>query len=474
MSDEFADLDAVALAELVKTKRASSLELCDAAIQRIERLNPGLNAVITPMFESARERAKQPTGDGPFAGVPYLLKDLMASCADVPLHSGSRMMQGFVPGHDSALVSRLRRAGFVFLGKTNVPEFGIVPTTEPLLFGATKNPWDRTRSSGGSSGGSAAAVAARMVPAAHASDGGGSIRVPASCCGLFGMKTTRGRISHGPDVGDVMGGLVVEHAVTRSVRDSAAILDATEGPSTGDPYFAARPLRPFAAEVGTPPGRLRIAFSRKNPSSIPLHPDVERALDSATKLVSELGHEVMERDLPLPGDLFLQSFSVLWTSGVTMTLDGLSMMTGRKATPETVEPLTWALSEAGRYRTASEYMIALAIVQRLAREVARFMKDVDVFLTPTLSEPPLVLGSFDAPADSPLEAMFRAGTYVPFTPIQNATGQPAMNVPLHWNDAGLPIGVQFVGRYGDEATLFRLAAQLEAARPWANRRPPDP
>lgn len=473
MSDDLADLDAVALAELVKQKRASPLELCDAAISRIERLNPGLNAVITPMFESAREVAKQPAGEGAFAGVPYLLKDLMASCADVPLHSGSRMMQDFVPTHDSTLVARLRRAGFVFLGKTNVPEFGILPTTEPLLFGATKNPWDRTRSSGGSSGGSAAAVAARMVPAAHASDGGGSIRVPASCCGLFGMKVTRGRISLGPDVGDVMGGLVVEHTVTRSVRDSAAILDVTEGPGTGDPYFAERPTRPFASEVATPPGRLRIAFSKQNPGSVPVHPDVQAALDSAVKLVSELGHEVTERELPLPGDLFLQAFTVLWTAGVTMTLDGLSLLTGRKATPDTVEPLTWALAEAGRSRAASEYMIALAMLQRLTREVARFMKDVDVFLTPTLAEPPLLLGTLSAPADSPLEAMFRAGMYVPFTPLQNATGQPAMNVPLYWNDQGLPIGVQFVGRYGDEATLFRLAGQLEQARPWATRRPPD-
>jgi amidase len=473
MSDELADLDAVALAELVRTKRASPLELCDAAIARIERTNPGLNAVITDMFESARAQARQPAGDGPFAGVPYLLKDLMASCADVPLHSGSRMMHGFVPSHDSTLVRRLRRAGFVFLGKTNVPEFGIVPTTEPLLFGATKNPWDRTRSPGGSSGGAAAAVAARMVPAAHASDGGGSIRIPAACCGLFGMKLTRGRISLGPDVGDVMGGLVVEHAVTRSVRDSAAILDATQGPGVGDPYFAPPPARSFASEVGTPPGRLRIAFSKNNPGSVPIHADVQKALDSAVALLGELGHEVTERDLPLPGDLFLQAFTVLWTAGVTMTLDGLGLVTGRKATPENTEPLTWALAEAGRSRTAAEYMLSLAMVQRLAREVARFMKDVDVFLTPTLAEPPLPLGSLDADPGSPLEPMFRAGMYVPFTPLQNATGQPAMNVPLHWNDAGLPIGVQFVGRYGDEATLFRLAAQLESARPWSNRRPPD-
>jgi amidase len=469
---DLADLDCVALAELVRTKRASPLELCDAAIARIERKNPALNAVITPMFERARAEAKKPAGDGPFAGVPYLLKDLMASCAGVPLTSGSRLLADFVPSHDSVLVTRLRRAGFIFLGKTNVPEFGFLPTTEPELHGPTKNPWDLGRSPGGSSGGSAAAVAARMVPAAHASDGGGSIRVPASACGLFGMKPTRGRISLGPDVGDVMGGLVVEHAVTRSVRDSAHILDATFGPAPGDPYFAPPPSRPYASEVGAPPGKLRIAFSKKNPGAMPVHADAESAMLSAAKLASELGHEVLERDLELPGDLFLQAFSVLWTGGAAMTLDGLSLLTGRQATPELVEPLTWALAGAGRSRTAAEYMLSLAFLQRVSREIARFMKDVDVFLTPTLAEPPLPLGSFDC-KDSPLEAMFRAGAYVPFTPIQNATGQPAMNVPLYWNDAGLPIGVQFVGRYGDEATLFRLAGQLEEARPWANRRPPD-
>jgi len=464
--------DATALAELVRERNATPLELVDDAVARIERLNPELNAVICPMFDQAREAAHGELPDGPFKGVPYLLKDILAACKDVPLTSGSRMLKDFVPDHDSELVARLRRAGFIFVGKTNAPEFGFLPTTEPLLYGPTHNPWDTAYTVGGSSGGSSAAVAARIVPAAHANDGGGSIRIPASCCGLFGLKPTRGRITLGPDLGDIMNGLVVEHAVTLSVRDSAAILDATQGPMPGDPYFAPPPARPYVEEVKAPPGKLRIAFSVRAPTGVDVHADCIAAVKDAAKLCEELGHHVEEKDPPIAGDMLSQAFMVPWTAGAAATLDGMGMLSGTTATPDNVEPLSMALAEMGRGHSASAYLVAVSLLQRIAREVARFMEQYDVWLTPTLAEPPLPLGSFDAPEGNPIAPLMRAAAFAPFTPIQNVTGQPAMNVPLFWNNAGLPIGAHFIGRYGDEASLFRLAAQLEKARPWIDRKPP--
>jgi amidase len=464
-------LDATALAALVRTKKATPLELVEHAIARIEKLNPMLNAVVTPMFEQARALATKPVGDGPFAGVPYLLKDILAAVDGVRYTSGSRMLADYVSHEDSVLVERLRSAGFIFVGKTNVPEFGFLPTTESLLFGPCKNPWNLAHSTGGSSGGSAAAVAARMVPAAHANDGGGSTRIPAACCGLFGLKPTRGRITLGPSLGDVMGGLVSEHAVTISVRDSAAILDATHGPSIGDPYFAAPPARAYSEEVRTPPGKLRVGVSARPIAGSDVHADCLAALDDATQLLTELGHEVVERDIFLPGDMFLEAFSVLWTAGAAATLDGLAMITGRKATADNVEPMSMALAEAGKQRGAHEYLISISILQRLSREWAKQRADLDVLVTPTLARPPVLLGTFDD-AENPLAGLFLAAEYAPFTPIQNMTGEPAANVPLFWNADDLPIGIQLVGRYGDEATLFRLAAQLEEARPWASRIPP--
>ncbi|MBK7580575.1 MAG: amidase [Myxococcales bacterium] len=463
-------MDATGLAELVRTKKATPLELVEHAILRIEKLNPSINAVVTPMFDEARRAAKGPIPDAPFAGVPFLVKDILASVEGVRFTSGSRLLSDFIAPEDSVLVERLRKAGFIFVGKTNVPEFGFLPTTESILFGACKNPWDLTRSTGGSSGGSAAAVAARMVPAAHANDGGGSTRIPAACCGLFGLKPTRGRTTLAPALGDVMGGLVAEHAVTRSVRDSAAILDATHGPSIGDPYFAVPPVRPYAEEVRTAPGRLRIGISGQSISNVPVHDDCLAALEATKQLLIELGHDVVDREIFLPADMFLEAFSVLWTAGAAATLAGLSLMTGRIVTPENVEPMSLALAEAGKQRGAHEYLVSIAILQRLSREWAKQRADLDVLVTPTLAQPPLPLGSFDQP-DNPLAGLFLAAEYAPFTPIQNMTGEPAASLPLHVNADGLPIGVQLVGRYGDEATLFRLSAQLEEARPWASRIP---
>jgi amidase len=470
--DEFAWLDATAQSELVRRKQVKPIELVEAAIGRIGRVNPHLNAVILPLYDDARRAASAANlPDSPFRGVPYLIKDLLASYAGARMTGGSAFTRDFVASQDSELVRRLKRAGLIIVGKTNTPELGILPTAEPKLFGATRNPWNLERTTGGSSGGSAAAVAAGLVPAAHANDGGGSIRIPASCCGLFGLKPTRARVPLGPDLGDVMNGLVTEHAVTRSVRDSAALLDAVAGPEPGDPYAAPAPARPFAQELGASPGRLRIGFTAKAPTGVAVHADCVRAVEDAAKLCAELGHQVQEATTEIDGQLYLDVFIKVWASGVAWSVALAEHETRRTARPEDFEPLTWALVEMGRKISSPEYLVAWTALQGLARRIAQFFAHYDIWLTPTLALPPVPLGHFDAPASNPLAGLWRATEFVAFTPFANITGQPAMSVPLLWNAEGLPIGTHFVARFGDEATLFRLAAQLEQARPWAQRRP---
>jgi amidase len=470
--DAFAPLDATAQADLVRRKEVHPLELVDAAIARIERLNPRLNAVIAPRFEEARQEARGPLPEGPFRGVPFLLKDLLASFAGLPLTSGSRFLTGFIPPHDSELVTRYKRAGLVILGKTNLPEFGILCTTEPRLFGPTRNPWNLDCTPGGSSGGAAAAVASGMVPFAHGGDGAGSLRIPASCCGLFGLKPSRGRMPMGPDVGDVMHGLVTEHALTRSVRDSAALMDATDGADVGAPYAAPPKARPYTQEVGAPPGRLRIAYTTRNHTGTPVHPECLAAVDRTVRLLTGLGHTVVEGSLEVPGEEMLaQHFMALWSTGVVLAIEGPSLLTGQNPAPEFFEPLTWALYEMGRQQPVSQYLLSHLMLQQYARAFAAKFSEVDAWLLPTTAEPPVPLGTFDSPPEEPLTGLLRAAAFTPFTPLANLTGHPAMSVPLHWTAANLPVGVQFVGRFGDEATLFRLAAQLEAALPWNSRHP---
>ncbi|KPK92346.1 MAG: amidase [Deltaproteobacteria bacterium SM23_61] len=469
---EYSSSDALGLAELVRKKEAKPTELVDAAIERIERLNPTLNAVITPFFEQARKAAAGDLPRGPFTGVPFLLKDIGATLGGVRMTMGTAFLKDFVPDHDSELVSRLKRAGFIIVGKTSTPELGILPTTESRFLGRTRNPWNLDRTTGGSSGGAASAVAAGIVPAAHANDGGGSIRIPASCCGVFGLKPTRARNPLGPDLGDMFGGLIAEHAVTRSVRDSAAILDATAGPDIGDPYWAPPPARPFLQEVGADPGKLRMAFTASGVEGLQIHPDCTAAVKDAAKLCADLGHEVEEAALPVNRELIKQAFMVLWTAGCAWTIDGLALAARKTPSPDQFEPLTWALYEIGKKHSASTYLLSLTLLQKIARDLARATLKYDVWITPTLAEPPVPLGTFDSPPENPLHGYRRAETFVPFTPLCNITGQPAMSVPLFWNQEGLPVGTHFIGRFGDEATLFRLAAQLEAARPWAGRRPP--
>ena len=473
ISDELAFLDATAQAELVRTKEVKPIELVDAAIERIERLNPKLNAVITPLFDEARETAKRKLPKGPFTGVPFVIKDLGATYGGVRQTSGCAFTKDFVPEHDSELVVRQKKAGLVFIGKTNTPEIGILPTTEPHLLGPCRNPWNTDHSTGGSSGGSAAAVASGMVPLGHANDGGGSIRIPASCCGLFGLKPTRARNTLAPDMGDMMSGFVAEHCVSRSVRDSARLLDATCGHALGDPYWPPPRKRPYIKEVGADPGSLRIAVMPDSPMGGEVHKDCVDAVRDVANLCESLGHNVVEAMPEVDAAMINQAFmNVFVAGGAGVFIDGMAMLSGKTPTPDEFEPLTWALYQMSQGIKATDYLLSLTFLQQVSRTIAEFMVNYDVILTPTLSMPPALLGWMDSPPDDPMQGIMRAAEYVPFTPICNFTGQPAMSVPLVWNADGLPIGTHFIGRFGDEATLFRLAAQLEQARPWADKRPP--
>jgi amidase len=467
---EIAALDAIGQADLVRRGEIGRHELVECAIARIERLNPALNAVVTPMYERALERAA--AASGPFAGVPYLLKDLVVEVAGTRFTEGSAFLRENVSRVDSALVTRLERAGLVVLGKTNCPEFGLVPTCEPMLHGATHNPWELGRSTSGSSGGSAAAVASRMVPMAHGNDLGGSLRYPASACGLFGLKPTRGRVSLAPLYGDAVSGWAIEHALTRSVRDSAALLDVTAGSEPGDPYPAPPAAGPFAAEVGLDPGLLRLAYTTRTADGGVGHPDCVAALDGAVRLCAELGHELVEAQLPVLGPDEGTAIGTVFNAATAWIVDYWARRLGREPGPAELEPLTRAYWRAGRAVGAADYLRAIEVLQAYSRRVAAFLAGFAGHLTPTLSAPPLALGAISSTEDEPLRALDVGGRTVQYPQvIANITGNPAMSVPLHWNAAGLPIGVHVLGRFGDEATLFRLAGQLEAARPWSHRVP---
>ncbi|MCJ7668890.1 MAG: amidase [Dehalococcoidia bacterium] len=485
--------DGLGLAELVRKKEVKPSELVEEAISRIEKLNPQLNAVIYKMYELARKTADGDLPDGPFKGVPFLMKDILMAYAGAPLTNGSRFFKDYIPDHDSELAKRFKATGIIVIGKTNTPEFGLVPVTEPELFGPTNNPWDLSRTPGGSSGGSAAAVAARMVPLAHGSDGGGSIRHPASCCGVFGLKPTRGRNPIGPDFGEAWRGLTCEHVLTRSVRDSAAMLDATAGSDVGALYYAVPPARPFLNEVGTDPGKLRIAFTSEPFLGGIVDKDCVKGLEATARLCRDLGHEVVEAAPQIDGKAFARAFLMIVCVETRATIEESEVLLNRKASFKDFEPSTWALGLLGRQCRAPEFSKSLNLVQRTARQIGEFFEKYDVMLTPTLAMPPVVTGAFQpkgirAVAMKLLGSLNAGGLinmlsgidvlaqhvfeFMPYTPLFNVTGQPAMSVPLYWNDEGLPIGMQFVGRYGDEATLFRLASQLEKARPWSERIPP--
>ena len=473
---DLATLDATAQAELVASDEISPLELVDAAIERIESLNPRLNAVIHPLFDEAREAAKGELPDGPFRGVPMLFKDIGVPLQGAPLHMGTRFLKdaGFIAPIDSYVAQRFRDAGFVIVGKTNVPELGILPTVEPVAYGATLNPWDTDRSPGGSSGGSAAAVSSGMVPIAHANDGAGSIRLPAAACGLVGLKSTRARISQGPAIGDVMSGLTHEGVVSRTVRDTAATLDLLAGFVQGDPYASPGPDGPYLDDVGSNPGVLKIGLMTQPPTEHVPHPDVVGAAEEAGKLLSALGHEVTPMDLNIVqslGDL-TETFLTRWSAGQASLIDTLSALVGRPATAEEFEPLTWALAERGRTHTAAEYLAAVSSHQVMTRMIAGVMETAfDLILSPTMGEPPVPLGTYDDSGPDPMEALLRAGHTVCFLAGINITGQPAISLPLYWNEDGLPIGIQLIAKSGREDQLIRVASQLEREAPWADRHP---
>lgn len=472
--DDLANFDLLGQADLVKSGEITAEELVDAAIRRADRVDPALNAIVLRLDEDARQEARRSSRASPFAGAPFLVKDLYCHMAGVPTTGASALTRDFVPDHDSELMGRYRAAGLSTFGKTNLCEFGTLGTTEPRLFGPTRNPWDLTRSSGGSSGGAGAAVAAGIVPAAHGGDGAGSIRIPASCCGLFGMKPSRGRITLGPDLGESTGGIVNEHVLTWSVRDSAALLDATRGAMPGDPYGAPEPPEAYVQALTARPRRLRIAVTTESLLGTIVDPECVRATLDTAKLCEALGHDVVEARPTIDGDHYRTLYKRFWAMTATRAITALSRSRGvrAEALAEETEPFNQYLFRAGSKVKAADYLVDLNWFHGVGRSMARFLSEYDLWLTPTLGAPPPLLGHFDAGLHGGEEVMDRFLAFLAFTTFANMAGLPSMSVPLWWSKDGLPVGTQFTGRFNDEGTLFNLAARLEEARPWSVRRPP--
>ena len=468
---ELAGLDATRCAALVRAGALTPLELVDAAIERAEQVNGTLNAIVTAMYDHARQAARSHPRTGIFAGVPFLVKDFLAEVEGTRFTEASAFLSDYVPAADSELVRRFRAAGLVFMGKTNTPELAIGPTTEPRLFGPTRNPWDPDRTAGGSSGGAAAAVSARVVPMAHGNDAGGSIRIPASCCGLVGLKPSRGRVSLAPHYGDMWSGLVSELGVTRTVRDTAGLLDAVAGPAVGEPYSPPPPARSYTAEVDRPPGTLKLGFSVESPLGDAIAPECERAVRDAAELCESLGHAVEEAGPDYDAEELWTKFTTLLSAGAAWAIADLERRTGRTAGPQHFEPFVWRFAERGRALGAHDYLLALQDMQRVVRDVSAFFGRFDLWLTSTLGRPPVELGTLVYQGGDPFELRRRCAQFAPYTWIGNASGQPAISLPLYWTGAGLPVGVHFVARWGEESTLIRLAGQLERARAWGDRRP---
>jgi amidase len=470
--DEYRSHDAVGLAALVARGEVSAEELLGAARQRMCDVNELINAITVDLSDSARAAAGGGLPKGPLTGVPFLIKDISAQIEGVRTTAGSRVFADSEPAAaDSAVVASYRSAGLNLLGKTNTPEFGLAPVTEPVLTGPSRNPWNLERTPGGSSGGSAAAVASGIVPAAHASDGGGSIRIPASCCGLVGLKPSRGRVSQSP-AGEGWGGLTVQHAVTRSVRDSALLLDIACGPRTGDPYALPRPATPFLDEVTREPGKLRIAFTTGNLMLDGSDPASVAAVERTVRLCQDLGHEVEEAKPEVEYDEMSQALGLLVGASIGATLENEAERRGLPIRKGEVENLTWVLYCNALGRRCYEVMQAQMAVNTFARRWAGFFERYDAFILPTLGEQPIPIGHLDTTAADLSPYVERISRFIPNTQPFNVGGQPSMSLPMHWSDEGLPIGVQIAARLGAEATLFRLAGQLEAAAPWFDRTPP--
>lgn len=485
------DVDATALAEQVRRGEVHPTELVDAAIAAIEKVNPALNAVVHRMYEQARAAAAGALPDGPFRGVPFVVKDLDGWLAGEPYTQSCRMSKEFVPDRDAEIIARMKRTGVVIVGKTNTPELGIIGVTESELRGPARNPWNPEHTPGGSSGGTAAIVAARAVPMGHGGDGGGSIRIPSSACGLFGLKPSRGRNPLGPVASEGWGGYVQPGVLTRSVRDCAAMLDATQGVDPGAPYAAPPRARPYVEEITRSPRKLRIAFSTGSQLGRATHDDVKAAVKDAAALCASLGHEVSEVALPIDREALVTAYFTQIAVGAASGIEETARWVGRAPRPGDFEPTTWLLGTIGRKLSAMELHRSREVCQRTARELGRFFATYDLFLDGTLAYPPAKVGELALKGaeraalaalrvvsprfvlDKLLDTLgANALEKTPNTQVANQTGVPAMSVPLFWNADGLPVGVQFMAPYGDEATLLQLAAQLETARPWAQRRPP--
>lgn len=471
---EAADLmfqPATELAALVRLGDISARELVEASLERIDALNPEINAFTLVDRDGALAAADEigAADERPFAGVPIAIKDLTVATAGLRVSSGSDLYGDYTPDQDSHVVRRLRAAGFVIVGKANTPEFGIVPTTEPRRFGPARNPWDRTRTTGGSSGGSAAAVASGMVPIAHASDGGGSIRIPAACCGLVGLKPSRGRISRGPAQGDSY--LSIDGVVSRTVADTAAALDVMSGYEPGDTTWAPPPFEPFSMTAARAPGPLRIALVTAPPIEAELDAVAERAARDAAVLAEAFGHTVEETTPPQQLDDLFDPFTDVWAANVSMGVRFGEMVSGRVAQPDDVEPLTWALHEHALATSSSDYVRSLTILQRVGRMLVEWSSQWDVVLTPALARRPVPLGEIDTSAPEPMARFRETSTFTPYTPFVNVSGQPAISLPMYQGEDGLPLAVQAIGPPLGEGLLLSLAAQLEAEQGWADRHP---
>ncbi len=468
--DTYMRYDATALADMVAKKEVTARELLACASRRSEAVNPQINAMVYPEYERAAQSIKAGLAPGPFAGVPFPLKNLYAFAKGYPVTNGSRAYQDGRANADNTYVARCRAAGLVLIGMTNSSELGLNVSTEPAAYGPTRNPWNLAYSAGGSSGGAAAAVAAGIVPMAHATDGGGSIRIPASMCGLIGLKPSRARMPTGPVIGEGWNGLATQHVVCRSMRDAARCLDATHGPEPGDPYTCPAPARRFADEVGADPGRLRIAFMPESVYGMPVHPDCTAAVRQTAQLLETLGHHVEEATPAVDADALAWAHYVIISANLRSALDHLGRTRKRPVTPDEVEPQTWSFAEQGTQFRAADLAGAITAMHMAGRIFGRFMEQFDVLLSPTIAAPPPPIGHLDT---SLPDEMFteRIAPYVAFTKFYNAMGCPAISLPLHMNEQGLPIGVMFGARFGDEATLIRLASQIEQARPWFEQWP---
>ena len=466
---EFGSYDAVGLADLVRRKQVNAAELLDEAIARTAKVDPQINAVVVKHYDYARKQIDKGLPDGPFTGVPFLLKDLDILAGTVTT-SGASILRDNVSDHTGTLTQRFLETGVAIFGKSSSPEFGLMPTTESRLFGPTRNPWNLGHSSGGSSGGAAAAVAARILPMAHASDGGGSIRIPASASGVFGMKPTRARNPLGPDRGEGWGGFSCGHVVSISVRDSAVMMDAIHGPEPSSLYVAPPPQRPFSQEVGRDPGRLRIAFTDKSPYGDAIDPEIAAAVRDVAAMLAKLGHHVEERAPALAADP-AAVMTVIVGANTALTVRQAEARFGRKMTGDDFEVLTLASAHNAQHTSATDYVAAQLAAFQISRGLADFFETCDVLLCPTLCSPPLRIGELNTMSEDLSHIAPILRRYMPATAMFNMSGQPAMSVPLAWYKAGLPLGMMFSAKLGDEGTLFRLASQLEQERPWKDKLP---